>query len=363
MRISRLPLLSICALLLVAATGCGTPGAPLPPSLGLPTPVGNLTAVRKGSRVLLTWTPSQRTTDKQNLKHPGVTRVCRAAGQLSITQCTSVVTEIPPGKIPPPTDQQPSPKLTYEDVLPATVFSPNAFATYAVEMLNSSGRSAGLSNQVRVPLAPTLPPVANLQAQVTAEGVMLSWTSLAPPSGSAGLRFHYRLLRRSAGKGQFTLIEDVPLSGREVRVEDKNFDWEQSYEYKVTPMTDVLDNAQEVAEVEGEDSPIVAVFVHDTFPPAQVNGVQAVFSGAGQRPFIDLSWAPNTESDVAGYDIFRHEAGAAPVKINSEQVKAPAFRDENVQAGKTYSYSVRAVDLRNNAGPMSAETSESVPAQ
>jgi hypothetical protein len=363
MRTSRIALFSMCALLLVAATGCGTPGAPLPPSLGLPTPVENLTASRKGSRVLLTWTPSQRTTDKQNIKHPAVTRVCRAAGQLSITQCTSIVTEIPPGKIPAPTNEQPSPRLTYEDVLPETVFSPNAFATYAVEMLNSSGRSAGLSNQVRVPLAPTLPAITDLHAQVNADGVVLSWNSLPAPSGSAELRFHYRLLRRTADKGQFAVIEDIPLSGREVRLEDKNFDWEQAYDYKVTPLTDVLDNGQQIAEVEGEDSPIVKVVVHDTFPPAQVNGVQAVFSGAGQRPFIDLSWAPNTESDVAGYEVFRHEQGAAPLKINTEPVKAPAFRDENVQPGKTYFYSVRAMDLRNNAGQISAETSESVPAQ
>jgi hypothetical protein len=361
MRTSRLPLLSLCALLVVAATGCGTPGAPLPPSLGLPSPVEDLAAVRKGSRVVLSWSPSQRTTDKQNIKHPGVTRVCRAAGQLSITQCTSVVTEIPATKVPAPTDQQPRPKLIYEDVLPETVFSANAFATYAVEMLNSSGRSAGLSNQVRVPLAPTMSPVTNLQASVTADGVSLSWTASAQPSTSPNVLNHYQLVRRTAGKGQFTVIEDVPVGEREVRVADKNSEWEQNYEYKVTPLTDVLDNGQQVAEVEGEDSPVVRVFVHDTFAPAQVNAVQAVFSGAGQKAFIDLSWAPNTESDVAGYDIFRHEEGTQPVKINTEPVKAPAFRDEKVQAGKKYFYAVRAVDLRNNAGPMSEETSESVP--
>jgi hypothetical protein len=361
MRTSRLLLLSICALFLAAATGCGTPGAPLPPSLGLPSPVEDLTASRKGSRVVLTWSPSQRTTDKQNIKHPGVTRICRVAGQLSITQCTTVVAEIPPAKVPAPTDQQPRPKLIYEDVLPETVFSANAFATYAVEMLNSSGRSAGLSNQVRVPLAPTMPPVTNLQANVTADGVSLTWTASTQASTSTDVRYHYHLLRRTAGKGQFTVIEDVPAGGREMRVADKNFEWEQSYEYKVSPLTDVLDNGQQVAEVEGEDSPIVKVFVHDTFPPAQVNGVQAVFSGAGQKPFIDLSWAPNTESDVAGYDIFRHEEGAQLVKINTEPVKAPAYRDENVETGKKYFYAVRAVDIRNNAGPISEETSESVP--
>ena len=164
-----------------------------------------------------------------------------------------------------------------------------------------------------------MPPITNLASSVTADGVSLLWTTPAPSSSSPDLRYHYRLLRRAAGKGQFTVIEDVPVGGREVRIADKNFEWEQSYEYKVSPLTDVLDNGQQVAEVEGEDSPVVKVMVHDTFPPAQVNGVQAVFSGAGQRPFIDVSWAPNTESDVAGYDVFRHEEGAQPVKINGDR--------------------------------------------
>jgi len=45
-------------------TGCGTPGAPLPPSLKLPDPVTNLAAVRTGNQVLLTWTMPKKNTDK-----------------------------------------------------------------------------------------------------------------------------------------------------------------------------------------------------------------------------------------------------------------------------------------------------------
>ncbi len=81
----------------------------------------------------------------------------------------------------------------------------------------------------------------------------------------------------------------------------------------------------------------------------------------GQKPFIDLTWAPNIESDLAGYNVFRHEEGAQPVKINSEVVKSPAFRDDKVIPGHRYFYSVSAVDLRGNESGRSTETTERVP--
>jgi len=72
-------------------------------------------------------------------------------------------------------------------------------------------------------------------------------------------------------------------------------------------------------------------------------------------------WAPVTDADLAGYNVYRHEEGGQAVKINSELVKTPAFRDSNVAAGKKYFYSVSAVDLRGNESARSEEASESVP--
>jgi hypothetical protein len=356
---------TLITLTLAVSIGCGTPGAPLPPSLELPTPVDDLSAARKGNHVVLTWTPSRRTTDKQNIRHPGPTRVCRVVDEVSITQCSTIIREIPASDIPAPTPQQPNPKVVYEDTLPPSLLSPTSFATYAIEMANNRGRSAGLSNQRRVPLAPTISPPESLTSSVTADGVAIQWRTNIQPPASPALRFHDRLLRRAAGKGgSFTLVEDVPVEPGTQSVQDKSFEWEQTYDYKITPVTDVLDpGGQLIAEVEGDDSPVIVVAAHDIFPPGQVNGLQAVYSGPGQKPFIDLTWAPSTESDVAGYDIFRHETGAAPIKINSELVKSPSFRDDNIQLGQTYFYSVRAVDTRGNAGQLSAESSETAPAQ
>ena len=89
--------------------------------------------------------------------------------------------------------------------------------------------------------------------------------------------------------------------------------------------------------------------------------MQAVFSGPGQQAAIDLVWAPVTDMDLAGYNVYRHEAGGPAVKLNTEVVKTPAFRDAQVIAGKTYFYAVSAIDQRGNESARSEETSESVP--
>jgi fibronectin type 3 domain-containing protein len=89
--------------------------------------------------------------------------------------------------------------------------------------------------------------------------------------------------------------------------------------------------------------------------------VQAVASGVGQPAFVDLTWAPNTEPHLAGYNVYRREEGQQPAKINDELVKTPTFRDCGVASGHKYFYSVTAVDLRGNESPRSSEASESVP--
>ena len=97
------------------------------------------------------------------------------------------------------------------------------------------------------------------------------------------------------------------------------------------------------------------------FPPAVPTGLQAVFLRVGQSPFVDLIWSPDTEADLAGYNVYRREENGEPAKLTSEPVKAPASRDRNEQSGKQYFYSVSAVDVRGNESARSEEASERVP--
>jgi hypothetical protein len=81
---------------LLALAGCGMPGAPLPPSLNLPVPVTDLSAVRTGPQVALAWTMPTKTTDKVLLKGNIAVHVCR--NQTADPKCSIAATiEFAPG--------------------------------------------------------------------------------------------------------------------------------------------------------------------------------------------------------------------------------------------------------------------------
>ena len=347
--------------------GCGVPGIPKPPSLDLAQPVVDLRAVRKGDRVYLDWTVPGETTDHLTVRHLGATQICRSLSA-AISDCTNPVGEVPAPQLPGASPQRNKPakpntksRASYVDHLPGTLLSENSGAQifYAISVLNGKGRSAGISNIVQVPAVPALPPPTDFQGRVAAEGVVLSWTGILHPAQTAGLRHVYRVYRRPESGNTDTVVGEVPLE--ESQLLDHSFEWEKTYFYRATVVTLIHAEGKPETQFDGDDAPAVKVFAHDIFPPAVPSGLQAVFSGVGQQPFIDLIWAPDTDADLAGYDIFRHETGAEPMKINTGLVKTPAFRDTNVASGKTYVYSVSAVDIRGNESAQSQDASEAVP--
>lgn len=360
--ILRALFLTGCSFLLTILTGCGTPGAPQLPSLQLARPVDDLTASRKGDRVQLDWTLPRKNTDRTLVRNIPQTRICRHDGSVLMSGCTAVATvQNPKPGEKHKGEQPPAVHMKYVDTLPTELGeeNPAGFVRYAVEILNTRDRSAGLSNQVLIPVAPTIAPPERLTATVEADGVLISWDGGSVPPAPEGLTFRYRIMRSPAGANAFIALADVEPESEGFFL-DKTFAWETKYDYRITSVTLVHSQGVNMT-VEGADSKSVETFTGDIYPPAEPSGLQAVFSSVGQKPFVDLTWAPNMESDLAGYNVFRRLGSGEPVKLNTQLVRVPSFRDESVTPGKTYLYSVSAVDLRGNESPRSTETTESVP--
>lgn len=371
------PYIALAAALSLAA--CGTPGAPRPPSLRLPETVRDLAIARQGSTVTLSWTEPQRTTDGENIRALGPTLVCMGVNDFPMTHCDQMVADLTLAQYASCKPEIAKP-ASCAVTLPFEVQqqNPRGQATYAIEVLNTNGRSAGLSNQVRVPTAPTLAAPQNIRAEVTADAVVVNtgvpsstpWFIDAPnvspiqnkpwPNVWASLHVYRESDGHSVDLGIASFAAASFPGGKLYKFVDRSFEWEKTYLYRVAAVTTVSLPDGTIVDVRGDPTPDVKVFTQDIFPPATPQGLQAVASGVGQQPFIDLTWAPNTDADLAGYNVFRHEEGQPPVKINSELVKTPAYRDAKVERGKTYFYAVTAGDLRNNESSKSQEASETV---
>jgi fibronectin type 3 domain-containing protein len=205
--------------------------------------------------------------------------------------------------------------------------------------------------------------------------VVLTWDCEQPQGTPANIHYQYRIYRRAVDSGADAKLADVECP--DSRYEDRSIEWQKTYQYRITVVTaaklkegllpcptsqsGVMPECVQVAEIEGDDSPAQKVFTKDIYPPGVPTGLQAVFSGPRQASFVDLLWAPDTDADLAGYNVYRREEGTQPARINDGLVEASAYRDQNVVPGKTYWYSVSAVDLRGNESARSEEGSESVP--
>lgn len=366
------------ALCLIMAA-CAQTGPPLPPSLELPKPPGDLRATRKGSHVTLSWTEPTLTTDRQSVRFLGPTLVCRdLAPEMTACGLPAAKLSAPPSALPAQGRKKPAQKKSaaqrqapeiYTDTLSAAMLQPDPAAdiTYAVEVLNRNARGAGLSNRVHVPAILTLPAPNDLAAKLTADGVILSWTSAAAPPNSAdtanAVQYRYRIYRRDQTSGKYAIAGEIPVPAsapQATQFTDSTFEWEKTYLYRVTPVSQLRRLDSEV-QVEGDDSAPVQVVAHDIFPPSVPNGLQAAYSGEGQKPFIDLVWAPVTNADLAGYNVYRSDANRAYEKLNKDLVKSPSYRDSAIVPGKTYTYTVSAVDVRGNESQRSDTASEPVP--
>lgn len=376
-------LLSIFVFALLAA-GCAAPGEPIERKPRAPTPVADLAAAQRGNEVGLTFTLPKESVDRRPLQQPPTIEIYRDFAPLSAAAANAntapsapanptLLVTIPSAMVGQYDDRG---HIRYVDALKPEDFAqhPGAQALYIVRTRMSPKKASADSNVAALRLEPAADAIADLQAQVTHQGLVLNWT---PPQkdlvGSLPPVTSYRIYRSEpASQSQASALTPAktnsPANSPFVRIgdasappfRDAQIVFGNTYTYSVRSVSQYQD-----VQIESADSNLVTVTPRDTFPPSAPQGLVVVLVPArGSAPaYFDLSWSISPDNDIAGYNIYRSEQdGARGDKQNPQLLLTPSFRDMNVVSGHRYFYTVTAVDRAGNESSASAVASGEMPA-
>jgi hypothetical protein len=349
------------------AAACGKKGNPLPPTRTIPNPTKDLVAAQRGNQLVLRFSYPQTTTSGAKL--PGLDAVevwsltrplPPGAGELppvdprefagqaqliatlrgpeltSTIEGGQVVVRLPLAATPavapapaPSTSPSPAPSPG------AGASGPRTTYVYAVRTVAAKGETSAWSNLAALlPEAPPPPPTA-LRLEARANGVELEWQ---PPPGAVGFVV-YRRLAASRAYGQ--PLANLPADAHGYL--DETARYGERYIYTVTAL-----GTPRVESGFGEES---EVDYEDRFAPAPPPDLEAL----PQQGAVNLVWRASSDTDVAGYVVYRQDEGGEWRRITPEPITDLKLADVNLASGRLFRYRVTAVDSAGNEGTPTPE--------
>lgn len=359
---------------LLLAGGCGAPGEPTPPSPLVAVAVTDLAAQQTGDAVQLTFTMPLKTVAGERLSETPAIEILRGALKPdgSPDAKSFRIIETIPGALVG--DYRAADKVqVINRISPDEVRAyPAAALAYRVRARASRKRASADSNTATVRIRPVPERITSVHAAVTESGVDLSWS--APTRTSAGDPLpaitEDRVYRGeidpasavaaandlSQAKWKSPLVLLASSATNSYR--DTAFGFGKTYLYTVRTVIPGDGSA-----LESSDSVPAIVTPRDIFPPAVPQGLVAAVLSAEPNtpPEVDLSWSINTETDLAGYRVYKSEQQETPGQlVTPDLLLSPAYRDTSVQPGHRYWYSVTAVDRSGNESAPSARVAAEV---
>ncbi len=329
-------LLGWCLVILaLGLTGaCGRKETPISPDLILPGPVKNFRLSQEGESLATTWVFPPVNKLGQPLTQLEGFRLyrCAAPGVVPAAGCAPEFVLLADIDLAyPQAGKVQGDRVTYQD----RNLTPGKTYSYRVA---AYGRGGGLGPWSPVlshawgvlPKAP-----AGLTAEAKDREVRLVWPEVkslldgTPVRNLAGYAVY-----RQTGHGDWLRLNPTPLPASQYQdVAVKN---EVEYTYKIRAVRQLGQY-----ELEGPDSPSRTATPRKFTPPPPVLNLVAAPTAKG----VELRWNPSPATDIAGYRVYRVQAGEAkPVRLTPELLKATYFVDSQVTRGQTYAYTVTAVD-------------------
>ena len=344
---------------LLALSGCGKRGAPIPPKERV-LQIVEIAGFQRGNQVVLSWQMPARNAPKGNtlnISRADIYRLAEPANaplQLSEEEFANRSTLIAALTI---TDADFALKtLMHKDTLQFA--GQAARLRYAIRFVNASGQKAGFSNSLLIEPASKIAAGPNsLAAEPTQDAIHLKWT--APATNIDGSQpvslLGYNLYRSNSDKEPAQPLNKTPITT--TSFDDEFFEFGKDYFYFVRAVS----VGTQAEPVESSESNILKFRAEDKFAPAAPSAITVAASPTS----ISIFWAVNAEKDVAGYKIYRSADAAIPKAdwqlLTLELLKTNTFQDTRVESGKTYYYYLTATDVRGNVSVQSEVVSETVP--
>ncbi|MGH9774021.1 MAG: fibronectin type III domain-containing protein [Candidatus Acidiferrales bacterium] len=366
---------SLIATALLIVPGCAAPGDPIPPGAEVPVRITDLAASQSGAAILLTFTLPKESVEGRRLRQPPAIEIFREFLPQNATSTPkraprALAYTIPSGTV---VSYAHDGQIQFADSLKPEQAAGGA-VFYSVRTRTSKKKESVDSNVIGVNILRVPEAIGAATARVTPTSIELSWT---PPekdiaggaiASVAGYRIYREEIPPEAGGGAAPSQSKSPQPRFQLLGEsqtpsysDAQFEFGHTYEYEVRSFL-------KFGEQEGEsgDSLAVQVSPRDIFPPAAPKGlvVVPVAAAASIPAHLELSWDINSETDLAGYNVYRSGQSSAPgEKLNRDLLSSPVFRDMTAETGQRYFYRVTAVDRAGNESAPGAEVAAEIPGE
>jgi uncharacterized protein len=358
----------------LSGAGCAAPGDPRPPHPPVPAAITDLAARQTGDSVVLTFTLPRTTVENEPLSGPPTVEIFRSFAPATAMPAAAgapktLVYTIPSALVNTYTVEG---RVRFPDPIAADELARHAGeqAIYIIRTRASKRADSADSNPAALRLFLAPEPIRDVSARVTRSAVELSWTP--PERNAAGgplpALTAYHVYRAEVASGAEAEAEKDPANAKllspldllgvtpSAGYRDTQFQFGHTYIYSVRSVGQF-----ESESVESADSKLVVVSPRDVFSPSPPQDLVAVVvpATAQAHAHIELSWSISPEPDIAGYNIYRSEAGgAARQRLNPDLLLTPVFHDMSTVSGRSYTYTVTAVSRAGNE----SEPSVAVPA-